>query len=151
MSEKASIYIEGIVYGEDESKIITNAIGQYSKRDGVHILRYPESAVMKEEKIENENEGIIDRDENCTNTIKISPGFVEMIKIGENSTHMIFDLDMSTQSIYDTPYGSLCFLIQTRRIDIVERANEVVLHMEYSLSHNNNHISDNSIHIIIKT
>lgn len=139
----ANILIDGIVYGEDESRITTNAIGQYRKLDGVHILRYLESSVMKNEEPDN-------KDANSINTIKISSGLVEMIKRGENSTHMVFDLSMSTQSEYDTPYGSLYFQIKTSKIEIEERDNEVILHMEYSLSHNDSHISDNLIIITVK-
>lgn len=75
---------------------------------------------------------------------------VEIIKIGDNSTHMVFDLNESTQSEYETQYGSLFFQIKTTAINIVEKHNEIILNMEYSLSHSDSHISDNRIHIEIK-
>lgn len=148
MNVNVNIFIEGIVRGEDESRITSNAIGQYSKLDGVHILRYLESAVKKGENTDNNDKEAKATDEEDVNTIKISPGLVEMIKIGENSTHMVFDIDMPTQSIYDTPYGSLYFQVNTKRIELEERAYEIILHMEYSLSHNDSHISDNEINIV---
>ena len=75
----------------------------------------------------------------------------EMIKSGDNSTHMTFDLSQSTQSVYDTPYGSLYFQVDTSRIDIeADLADRLTLHMEYSLSHGDSHISDNQIHIVVK-
>lgn len=136
MKENVSIFIEGIVKDEDESSITTNAVGEYRIFNGKHIIRYKEP--------ENENE------KGSANTIKISPGLVEMVKKGENSTRMVFDLTKDTQSFYDTPYGSLNFQINTTGINIEEKTNGIIVHMEYSLSHNNSHISDNQIRIIVK-
>lgn len=149
MKGNVSILIEGLVYGEEESKITSNATGIYRRLDGVHILKYMESAVKKEEKFDNTENESIDTDEDCVNTIKIADGVVEMIKTGENSTHMVFDISRSTQSIYDTPYGSLYFQIRTTRIDIEEKSNELILNMEYTLSHEDSHISDNLIHLTV--
>ncbi|TAH70894.1 MAG: DUF1934 domain-containing protein [Anaerolineaceae bacterium] len=149
MNRKVSIFIEGIVRGEDESRIITKAIGQYRRLDDMHILRYMESDVKKDKKSNDTDNNSITRDEDCVNTIKISQGLVEMIKNGENSTHMFFDLSRATQSVYDTPYGSLYFQIQTAKIDLEEKVNELNLLMEYSLSHENSHISDNQIRIVV--
>lgn len=143
MKEKVSIYIEGSVTDEEESGITTKAIGHYRLFDGIHILRYEELA-------EQSNENSVIMGKVSDNTIKISAGLVEMIKNGENSTHMVFDLEQPTQMTYDTPYGSLCFQIQTTRIDVEEKVDEIILFMEYSLSHDNSHISDNQIRVITK-
>lgn len=143
MREKVSIFIEGSVNDEEESGITTKVIGHYSLFEGIHILRYEEPALQSDE-----NSDIMDKV--SENTIKISPGLVEMIKNGENSTHMVFDLEQPTQSVYDTPYGSLCFRIHTTRIDVEEKTDEIILVMEYSLSHDNSHISDNQIRILTK-
>jgi uncharacterized beta-barrel protein YwiB (DUF1934 family) len=149
MNENVRILIDGIVDGENESRITTNAIGHYQKLDEVHILKYPESAAEKSTPLENKDTDYTGIDKDCINTIKFSPGLVEMSKIGDNSTHMVFDLSCSTQSVYDTPYGSLYFQIQTTMIDIKEKENEIILHMEYSLSHNDSHISDNTVDVFI--
>lgn len=149
MNGNVSIFIEGLVRGEDESSIITKATGVYRMLDDVHILKYMESAVKRDEESDALDKGSISADEDCVNTIKISSGLVEMIKMGENSTHMVFDLSRSTQSVYDTPYGSLYFQVETRRIDIEEKENELVLDMEYSLSHEDSHISDNRIYLTV--
>lgn len=148
MNRDVSILIEGIVRGEKEDRIITKALGQYIKLDDVHILSYKESAVDRS----NVDEDSFSKDEDAVNTIKISPGLVEMIKSGENSTHMTFDLDQPTQSVYDTPYGSLYFQIHTSTIDIEDNiSNKLILTltMEYSLSHESSHISDNQINLVI--
>lgn len=149
MNRNVNILIEGIVRGEDESRITTKATGQYRMLDGVHILRYMESDLKGEEKAVTMDKDSISIDEDGVNTIKISTGMVEMIKMGENSTHMVFDLSRPTQSVYDTPYGSLYFNIQTTRIDIEEKENAVTLNMEYSLSYEDSHISDNQIYLTV--
>lgn len=147
MNRNVSIYIEGIVRDEDESRIATNAIGEWRQLDGVHILRYEESAVEMGENSE-DNDSLY---EDCVNTIKISPGRVEMIKSGESSTHMVFDLTQDTESLYETPYGCLRFQVNTSKINLEEKQNKLILNMEYSLSHNNSHISDNHINIVVRT
>ena len=149
MNENVSILIKGIVIGEEESRIITKATGQYHWLDGVHILKYMESAVKKDENSDTMYKDSISIDEDCVNTIKISTEAVEMIKTGENSTHMVFNLSSPTQSIYDTPYGSLYFDIKTPRIDIEENKNEHILNMEYFRYHEDRYISDNRIYLQI--
>lgn len=136
MKEKVNIFIEGIIQDEEESNITTSAVGEYSLLDGRHIIKYKEAA--------SENE------EESHNTIRISPGLVEMVKRGENNTHMVFNMSQTTHSIYETPYGSLKFQINTRKIDIEDKPSEIIIHLEYSLSHNKSHISDNRIRIAIK-
>ena len=147
MNRNVNILIEGIVRGESEERIVTRAIGQYHIHNHAHVLRYNESAVEGD----NEDKVTLGDDKDSINTIKISPGLVEMIKSGDNSTHMTFDLSQSTQSVYDTPYGSLYFQVDTSRIDIeADLADRLTLHIEYSLSHGDSHISDNQIHIVVK-
>jgi uncharacterized beta-barrel protein YwiB (DUF1934 family) len=137
MKEKISITIEGIVRDMDESSsITTNGVGEYSQVEDMHIIQYKELA----------NE----EDKGSINTIKASPSLVEMAKSGENSTNMTFDLKKETYSVYETPYGSLNFQVNTKNINIVEKPNEIIITMEYSLSHNNNHISDNQIKIVVR-
>lgn len=150
MNRNVNIFIEGNVRGESDDGIITKALGLYTKINEVHILSYKESAVNRDDKSDNIDKKSLGLEEDCLNTIKISPGLVEMIKSGENSTHMTFDMTRSTQSVYDTPYGSLHFQICTSRIDIEDNmAGKLILHMDYSLSHDDSHISDNQIYLVI--
>ncbi len=147
MNGNVSIFIEGIVHGEEESRITTKASGKYHVLDDVHILKYMESAVIRDENTDTIDKEFISNDVDCLNMIKISPGIVEMMKTGDNSTHMVFDLSKPTQSVYETPYGNLYFQIQTTRIDIEEKEKKLILNMEYSLSHEDSHISDNRIYL----
>jgi uncharacterized beta-barrel protein YwiB (DUF1934 family) len=141
MSKRVKIFIEGMSRDEEEDRIITNAIGEYRLIDGVHILRY------KENDLENNNSSENDKE---INTIRISSTYVEMIKSGDNRTKMVFDLYKNTESVYDTPYGCLQFQIKTSKMVLEEKQDQIVMHMEYSLSHNDSHISDNRILIKAK-
>lgn len=149
MSKRVSIFIEGIARDEDEDIITTNVVGDYRLMEGVHILRYQENAAQKHEGMDDINKDSFNIDTDIVNTIKISDGYVEMIKSGNSSTHMTFDLSKNTESIYETPYGSLQFQIITTKISLEEKQDGIVLHMEYSLSHDDCRISDNTI--LIKT
>lgn len=150
MNGMVSIFIEGIVRGEEESRITTNAIGEYQLYEGAHMIRYEEAAVERDEKDSNADMESLDVDEGSVNRIKISSGMVEMIKVGVNSNHMTFDLTKDTQSEYETPYGNLYFHVNTTKINLDERHNEIILNMEYTLSHNDSHISDNQIKMVVK-
>ena len=86
MNENVRILIDGIVDGENESRITTNAIGHYQKLDEVHILKYPESAAEKSTPLENKDTDYTGIDKDCINTIP--PGLVEMSKIGQQH-HMV--------------------------------------------------------------
>lgn len=135
MKDKVGIVIEGIIEGEEENSITTKATGEYSKSNGGHIIKYKDT--------DNKN------GESSDNIIKILPGLIEMVKLGEHNTHMIFDLSGTTHTVYNTPYGSLNFQINTSKIDIVEKPGEITVNMEYKLSHENTRISDNLIKISI--
>lgn len=135
MKRKVTIDIEGTLIDEKEEKIITNTEGEYILFDGKHVIKYKEPA-------ENEYES--------NNTLIISPGLVEMSKNGESSTNMVFDLSKETESVYDTQFGCLCFQINTSLISLEEKQDGILLIMEYSLSNNGSHISENRICIEIR-
>lgn len=149
MKGNVNILIEGIVCGDEENRISTRASGSYHMYNDVHILKYIESTLDRDEKADSPDKDSKRANEDCVNMIRISSDLVEMIKTGENSTHMIFDLARPTESEYETPYGSLYFNIRTSRIDIEEKENQIILNMEYSLSNGDSHISDNRINIVV--
>lgn len=130
------IFIEGKVSDNEKGSITTDTVGEYCLFNGKHIIRY--------------NESDKDKGTGSHNILKIMPGLVEMIKKGENSTRMVFDLSNDTSAVYSTPYGNLRFQITTTKIDIEDKENELNVCMEYSLSNNGSHISDNKIKIAVK-
>lgn len=136
MKRKVSIHIEGILEDEKEERITSSAEGEYILFDGKHVIRYKEKMDGNEEA--------------SSNTLIITSQMVEMSKNGESSTQMVFDLSKETESVYDTPYGYLYFQIKTTLINIEERPDGLLLHMEYNLSTKGNRISDNCIRMTVK-
>lgn len=135
MNNKVSIYIEGIIRGKGE-RITAKANGNYRFLNGRHVILY------KETNSENQT--------TTSNIVKISEGLVEIIKNGNGKTHMVFDLSRKTSAEYDTPYGSLRFQVNTTRIDIENKGNELIINMEYSLYSGNDRLSDNQVMMVIK-
>ena len=79
MSKKASIKVSGLhtseAYDEDEN-IEVISIGTYSKRNGVHFIKYDEQAKNPEDVNHN--------------LIKIAPQQIEIVTRGAGYTNMIF-------------------------------------------------------------
>jgi Domain of unknown function (DUF1934). len=136
MKGKVSIIIEGTVRDNGE-RITADAVGEYRFINGKHVIMYRET-------------GGKDEKEAVNNIIKIKPGLVEMIKKGKISTQMVFDLSGYTDTVYNTPYGSFRFQIQTGRIDIEDKGKELIVNMDYTLSQNSNRLSDNHIYMVVK-
>jgi uncharacterized beta-barrel protein YwiB (DUF1934 family) len=60
---------------------------------------------------------------------------------------MIFNLTQSTESFYQTPYGNLLLQIQTSELIMEEKAEEIRVKLQYTLSVNEEQLSVNHIRI----
>lgn len=134
MTKDVFVKIEGFQSGEQES-IETKVQGVYHFTNGKHYIQY-------NEKLSEAN--VISR-----NTIKIAPSQVILSKKVRDNSQMVFDLFEITQTTYQTPYGNLTFDIKTSSIKLKEEADKIELIMDYSLSADDNHVSDNNIVITI--
>lgn len=136
MTKDVIVKIEGSQSGTDEG-IKTKAHGIYHFTNGNHYIQYneklPESNVISK------------------NTIKISPLQVILTKRVRENSQMIFDLEEITQTTYQTPYGNLTFDIKTSSIKLHETTEKIELIMDYSLSAEANHVSDNNIIITVSS
>ncbi|MHB8129386.1 MAG: YwiB family protein [Mobilitalea sp.] len=131
MTKEVSIKIEGLQLESEEEIITTMTTGTYHLHENRHYIQYDE-ALLEEEAI-------------TKNMIKITPKRIELAKKGANSSQMIFDLNESTEAIYQTPYGNLVLEIMTTKIILSEEPDKLLVEMEYSLSTNDSHLSDNRI------
>jgi uncharacterized beta-barrel protein YwiB (DUF1934 family) len=136
MTKEITVIIEGLQLGEEAEAIKTTASGVYQYRNGKHFIHY-------DEKIENGKEI-------TKNTIKISQSQIDIMKRGSSNSHMVFNLGEPTRSVYETPYGSLVFIIHTTIINVEEYPNEIRVKLQYTLSSENSHLSDNHITIKIR-
>lgn len=135
MTKEVTVIIDGLQRGGEEDTITSTVSGNYHYHNGKHFVRY-------EERAEGE-EGI------TKNTIKITPDKIDIVKTGFNTSQMVFDLNEPTTGCYQTTYGSLFLEIHTTKLQIEEALNEIRVRLEYTLSTNDSHLSDNLISIKI--
>jgi uncharacterized beta-barrel protein YwiB (DUF1934 family) len=136
MTKEILITIEGQQLGNDEEPIIVTSPGIYHFTNGRHYVQYQEILT---------DSGVISK-----NTLKISPSHILLSKRTNHISQMEFDLNEITQTIYQTAYGDLNFDIRTDSIVISEEAERIEVSMNYSLSTNDAHVSDNRIRITIE-
>lgn len=135
MKKEVIIIIEGVQVGSDEDAIITKAPGIYNFRNNKHFAYYEEK----------DNEGLLV----TKNTLKFSSDQVDIIKRGNNNSHMVFRTGSITGTSYHTPYGMLDFQIQTISINVIESNEQIEINLKYLLLSENNIALDNIIKIFI--
>lgn len=117
----------------EEISVIT--AGRYYRKNDKHFLRYEE----------------ITPDESGTtsNTVKIADDAVDILKKGPINTHMLFQKDKKTVSLYDTPFGSLLIGLDTHEIAIREEESSLNVEVLYGLELNEQKIADCHINISV--
>lgn len=139
MDKNVLISIAGLQYETDQEEALEIiSPGEYYLKNGNHYVFY-------EELTENSDSG----GGISKNRLKISPGYIELVKKGYNSTTMVFEQGKTTMSYYQTPFGNLLIGIHTTNIMIEEQEAGILASIEYSLDINYNHVSDCTIIIKI--
>ncbi len=131
MTKEVTVRIEGRQLGEAgvwEEPIITAARGSYHELNDRYYIQYEEQT---------EDQELI------RNMLKISLSRVEMMKKGAAVSQMSFDINDDTEAVYQTPYGNLRFEVRTAKLTVEESAGEIKVSLEYALSSEDTHISDN--------
>lgn len=119
MTKYITVIIEGWQPDTEEAPVVLTCNGTYHLHSDKHYIQYEE--VLEEGK------------DSIKNMIKFSPTQLEMTKKGSGDSQLFFDLEKDTQAIYRTPYGSLCFDIQTSDIKIKESEELIEVELTYSL------------------
>lgn len=136
MTKDVLIRIRGLQIAEedgDELEVITT--GDYYQKNGKHYIRYDE--VMEG------FDGVI------KNTMKIAPGYLDIIKKGILDSRMTFEQDKHNRSCYVTPLGDMMVGVNTNDICIQEEEDALKVEVKYSLDINYEHISNCSITVDI--
>jgi|BioPla2DNA2_1021312.scaffolds.fasta_scaffold00586_2 uncharacterized beta-barrel protein YwiB (DUF1934 family) len=136
MVKDVIITVKGFQPGTSEESIKVEALGSYHYRNGKHYIQYEE--ISEEENTRTRN------------TLKVSLNQVDMMKKGTEKASMTFCLKEQTRMTYQTPYGFLDFDINTHQIKIQEMEHEILIELFYSLSSDNNWVSDNLIKIKVR-
>lgn len=80
--------------------------------------------------------------------IKFRDDYVEIIRQGLISTHMVFEKDKKNMADYRMPYGDILLGIDTRSIEFSESEEQILIKVSYSLEVNGQHQADS--YIVIK-
>ena len=137
MTDKVILSIKGVQheFGEDgTTEMITT--GNYYLKNGKHYILYDEA---------NPETG-----EQMSNTLKMTPKRIDLIKHGKNGTHMVFETNTKSMSLYPTPYGLMEMCFNTFHLNMDESEDTICVQTEYALEINDQFISDCSIEIRVK-
>ena len=132
MTKEVLVSIAGLQFDDgNEEAIEIVSHGEYYFKNNKHFVLYEELYNEESEKVSSVK---------CT--LKISNHQVELIKKGEASVHMVFELNKNHMTYYNTPFGDLLIGITTKSIVITEEEKEIELSMVYGLDINYQYVSD---------
>lgn len=116
-------------------ELLTRA--NYYEKNGKHYVLYDEIVDSKEHVIKNK--------------IKLSgDSCLEIFKTGMTRTHMVFEKGKKNMSLYHTPFGEMLIGVDTKRLDVDVRDDQIDTFVEYELEINEEPMAVCSIHVKIK-
>ena len=80
--------------------------------------------------------------------LRIDADSLEMRRSGNSNATMQFKENASREAVYNTPYGTLCFEIETKKLDIV-KSKDIKIRTEYLLKSNTEIVSSHELSIEI--
>lgn len=119
MTKNVLISLKGTQYSEGETNIEIIYTGVYFYKNNMHYIGYEE---------------ISDDGDKTRNTIKLGKGYVEITRRGIVESEMKFIENVTTGTLYRTPYGSINMDIFTEILDVLIRENNIRIKMKYSLA-----------------
>lgn len=137
MTNQVILSIKGIQheFGEDGStEMITT--GNYYFKNGKHYILY--------------DEAIPESGEQMSNTLKLTPHRIDLIKHGTYATHMVFESNTKNMAFYPTPYGMMEVCFNTFSVSLNETESVIHAQTEYALEINDDFISDCTIEIHVR-
>lgn len=139
MTKEVIISILGLQDGPDTDgePIESITAGEYYFRNNKHYLLY-------EEVMEGESQ-------TTKNRIKLEPGRMELTKTGVVNVYMIFEENVKNITHYYTPYGALTMGIDTKKIAVIEKEDEMNISVKYGLEMNQEFVADCDIRITVRS
>ncbi len=138
MTKDVLVTVTGLLSDPDEEKdtIEVTTAGRYYLKNGKHYILYDEVGESINEVVKN--------------TIIIGDTHVDVRKKGEIDTQMSFEEGKKLNSFYSSMFGQMELGIFTDRIELLEKEDFLELKLEYHLDINNEHVSDNQIHVVVQ-
>lgn len=138
MTQEVLLTLQGLQFDQrevDADKIETVTVGDYYKKNGKHYVVYEEVT-----------EGF---EQTTKNRLKISENMLELSRNGLINMHMVFQENKKNLTNYNTPFGQILIGIDTKKIQIQEQADKIVVDVDYALDINYEFLSDCHIKINI--
>ncbi|MCH5259548.1 MAG: DUF1934 domain-containing protein [Lachnospiraceae bacterium] len=138
MTREVLLTLQGLQFDqreEDADKIETVTVGDYYKKNGKHYVIYEEIT-----------EGF---SQPTKNRLKFSEDMLELSRNGLVNMHMVFQENKKNLTNYNTPFGQILIGIDTKKIQIKEQKDNIVVDVDYSLDVNYEFLSDCHIKISI--
>ena len=140
MTKEVLLTLQGLQFDqreEDADKIEMVTVGDYFKKNDRHYVVYEEVT-----------EGF---EQPTKNRLKFSDHMVELTRNGLVNVHMVFQENKKNMSNYNTPFGQILVGIDTKRINIEEKEDNIVVDVDYALDINYEFLSDCHIKIDIRS
>lgn len=140
MTKEVLLTLRGLQFDqreEDSEKIEMVTVGDYFKKNDRHYVIYEEVT-----------EGF---EQPTKNRLKFSDHMVELTRNGLVNVHMVFQENKKNMSNYNTPFGQILVGIDTKRVRIDEKENNIVVDVDYALDINYEFLSDCHIKIDIRS
>ena len=138
MTQEVLLTLQGLQFDqreEDADKIEIVTVGDYYKKNGKHYVIYEEVT-----------EGFT---QPTKNRLKFSGDMLELSRNGLVNMHMVFQENRKNLTNYNTPFGQILIGIDTKKIQIEEQKDNIVVDVDYSLDINYEFLSDCHIKISI--
>ena len=138
MTKEVLLTLQGLQFDqreEDAGQVEMVTVGDYYKRNGKHYVVYEEIT-----------EGFI---QPTKNRLKFSDHMLELSRNGLINVHMVFQENKKNLTNYNTPFGQILIGIDTKKIQIDEREDDIVVEVDYSLDVNYEFLSDCHIKIVV--
>ncbi len=122
---------------EDAAEVLEQFTkGMYYEKNGKQYLFYEE---------------YLDEELLVKTSLKIEPGMITMTKKGALESAMVFVPGEKTNSMYQSPAGTLELSCNTERMTVEEQPEQLDIILEYVLEINQSYVSDNRVEIRVKS
>ena len=138
MTKEVLLTLSGLQFDqreEDAGQVEVVTVGDYYKRNGKHYVVYEEIT-----------EGF---SQSTKNRLKFSEHMLELSRNGLVNVHMVFQENRKNLTNYNTPFGQILIGIDTKKIQVDEKEDDIVVEVDYSLDVNYEFLSDCHIKIAI--
>ncbi len=136
MTKDVLVSVSGVQVDVDDEPIELVTVGTYYLKNGKHYVLYEEQP---------EDNGPVTK-----NVVKFYEGHFEMTKKGGNNSFLVFDKGQKTSMVYQTMVGPLQLDVLTKELFIVEREEEIQVHVQYSLDINYNFVSQCDVYFKVQ-